>query len=471
MAQMMTSGEVLREARTRKGYELATVARRLRIRPDILRAIEEGDFSAMPPKGYARNMVNAYARLLGLNATDIVNMYLDENYAHQVEKARGKARGSGFVMEPETRRSRLRQNLDASRTGAFGGSSRTDTQESGLQGDQRAGSTQRMSRHLYDDRTQFSRDDYGATHNRTVNPNGSRDFRSNHSGYSGTSFAALPDNTRSRRRERTIHVGQTPMEYKPSRLPAIFQSRLVVGIAIAAVIALILVLVFFVFLRGGQSHDEDVAQLPVSGVSDTTEDSESSSSASVEVAPTSARIVYSVLAGQECYLETFADGKIVSGETLTGPDEKTVETKTTWTISTWTPEALRVTVNGEEVTLTPNEEYGGAYAYTVDFAKILQEWNKTHGNSASTREAAVANAANAASQEKSQAAAQAAAQSAQSAQAVSQMQSVDTQTTDEYYDGYDDGYYDESTYADDQSYYDDTVQNYYEDETVYYDEA
>ena len=36
MAQM-TSGKVLRETRERKGYELDTVARRLRIRPDILR--------------------------------------------------------------------------------------------------------------------------------------------------------------------------------------------------------------------------------------------------------------------------------------------------------------------------------------------------------------------------------------------------------------------------------------------------
>ena len=76
MAQM-TSGKVLRETRERKGYELDTVARRLRIRPDILRAIEAGDFDAMPPRGYTRNMVNAYARLLGLNPTEIVNMYLD----------------------------------------------------------------------------------------------------------------------------------------------------------------------------------------------------------------------------------------------------------------------------------------------------------------------------------------------------------------------------------------------------------
>ena len=50
MAQM-TFGTVLQEARERKGLDLSTAARRLRIRPDILRSIEEDDFARMPPRG------------------------------------------------------------------------------------------------------------------------------------------------------------------------------------------------------------------------------------------------------------------------------------------------------------------------------------------------------------------------------------------------------------------------------------
>ncbi|MEG0324103.1 MAG: helix-turn-helix transcriptional regulator, partial [Raoultibacter sp.] len=91
-------GMVLRDARERKGYDLANAARRLRIRPDILQAIEASDFSRMPPRGYARNMVNAYARYLGLNPTEITRMYLDECYAFQVGKARMDARSTGFDM-------------------------------------------------------------------------------------------------------------------------------------------------------------------------------------------------------------------------------------------------------------------------------------------------------------------------------------------------------------------------------------
>ena len=81
MATQMSFGAILREARERRGLDLTTAARRLRIRPDILRAIEENDFSRMPPRGYTRNMVNAYARLVGLNPTELTRMYLDEAYA------------------------------------------------------------------------------------------------------------------------------------------------------------------------------------------------------------------------------------------------------------------------------------------------------------------------------------------------------------------------------------------------------
>ena len=57
-----TSGMLLREERERQGFDINVVGRRLRIRSDILRSIESGDFSNIPPRGYARNMVNAYAR-------------------------------------------------------------------------------------------------------------------------------------------------------------------------------------------------------------------------------------------------------------------------------------------------------------------------------------------------------------------------------------------------------------------------
>ena len=58
----MNFGDVLRQARERSGEDIVSVARRIRIRPDILERIEASDLDGMPPRGYSRNMINAYAR-------------------------------------------------------------------------------------------------------------------------------------------------------------------------------------------------------------------------------------------------------------------------------------------------------------------------------------------------------------------------------------------------------------------------
>ena len=43
-------GTALREARERRGMDINTAATRLRLRPDILFAIEDDDFSRLPPR-------------------------------------------------------------------------------------------------------------------------------------------------------------------------------------------------------------------------------------------------------------------------------------------------------------------------------------------------------------------------------------------------------------------------------------
>ena len=368
----MTSGKVLREARERKGYDLNTVARRLRIRPDILRAIEAGDFSAMPPRGYTRNMVNAYARLLGLNPTDIVNMYLDEAYANQVERARGSAPSSGFNMERDTRRSRNRTSAGTSYNRSYE-SDRTSTI--------RSSSTQ-ATRVLYDDGTRFARDDYGVTRERTSRPGVSdRDFLSHHSGYDTSNFSFLDEQAQGRS-GRSVYAGQTPYTWRASRLPAFLHSR--VFIVIAAVIAALLIGgIAFAVVGGNKANDkEDVSQLPVSGVADTTGES-SESAAKVELAPTSARVIYSVPSGSDCYVETYVDGKMTP-EMLTGPVERSVEVTGVWVITTYSPETINVTVDGNKVELKIDSHYNDMYAYTVDFPAILQKWNSDHGISTSS---------------------------------------------------------------------------------------
>lgn len=73
-----TIGERLAEARRIKGETIEEVSDRLRIRPSILLAIETSNFSHMPHKGYAHNMVSSYARYLGLNSVQATEQFLRE---------------------------------------------------------------------------------------------------------------------------------------------------------------------------------------------------------------------------------------------------------------------------------------------------------------------------------------------------------------------------------------------------------
>ncbi len=104
-------GDILRDARQRTGEDLVSVARKLRIRPDILERIEASDLAGMPPRGYSRNMINAYARYLGLNPTDVVKNYLDSQYRAQVENARKNIRPTGFDMSGAKRHHGLREEV------------------------------------------------------------------------------------------------------------------------------------------------------------------------------------------------------------------------------------------------------------------------------------------------------------------------------------------------------------------------
>jgi len=389
VAQSMTSGTILAQARERKGMDLNTVARRLRIRPDILRAIEAGDHAAMPPRGYTRNMVNAYARLVGLNPTEIVDLYLEEAYANQVEKDRYDDPRSLRFRSSDAARSRSRSTTP----------NRDEAYERMIQRDH--GHSSALGRALYDDRTQFSRDDYGVTRERNNRSGRSeRDFLSHHSGYSADDFAK-PAPRIGFQRQRAIHVGTTPSHYSAPRF-SFLSSRLPIIIAAAVVVIIAIVLAMFIFGGKDDQPSTDVSTLPVSGLNDTTktEEDEDDVEPVREVAPTSAHVNYSVAAGHEVYAEFYINDEF-SAEMLTGPESRNVEVTGTWTITTWTPDDITVTVDGEKVTLTADEKYNGMSSYTVDFGKKLEEWNATHDSSASRREAANAAATAAAQQAES----------------------------------------------------------------------
>ena len=396
----VTCGTILRRAREQKGYDLDSVARRLRIRPDVLRTIEHDDFANMPPRGYARNMVNAYSRLLGLNPTDVVNKFLDDAYAYDVKHLReqpSKRGNGGFEIGHEKRYSRADAKKDEAEANTLRGQ--------GLR------SSSSVGRVLYDDRTEYARRSYGAnaddmdeTDNWRSSSHGSRNRNRNSEGTSAGIGAAGPRNGNrrgvSRREERagigTVYAGSN--EYSNGFLGGSDQrgrsnrsiysanaSSGLVGklpIIIAAAVVLIIIIIVLSFIIGNRnSVQSNVADLPVTGISDTTTSEDEEVTPVVELAPTSVQVTYEVKNGQDAYLEIYVDDGEATAEMINGPATKTVEVTGKWTITTWAKDAITLTVDGEKVEMTSNEDYGGMYAYTVDFNAVLEAWNAEHPNS------------------------------------------------------------------------------------------
>jgi cytoskeleton protein RodZ len=77
-APLETVGQDLRAARLRRGDDLATVSRVLKIRKDHLEALEEDRIEALPGRTYAVGFVRSYADYLGLDAVQCVERFKAE---------------------------------------------------------------------------------------------------------------------------------------------------------------------------------------------------------------------------------------------------------------------------------------------------------------------------------------------------------------------------------------------------------
>lgn len=69
---MRVRGELLKEARLKKGLRLEEVSESIKIRPQYLYAIEEGLLEVLPPGIIAKGFVKAYARFLGVDPQEVI---------------------------------------------------------------------------------------------------------------------------------------------------------------------------------------------------------------------------------------------------------------------------------------------------------------------------------------------------------------------------------------------------------------
>lgn len=347
-------GNVLKEARLAKGWDLASVSRELRIRQDIIVAIENSDFRRMPSRGYARNMIIAYSRLLGLNAQDVSRMYLDQEYAFQVEQAHQNV-SEAIRMHDPSRESRSSRSSTSSFDRVRSSGSRT------------------RSSGAFDDRNQYDGSSNG--YGRAVYSQNPDVYPTLQGGHPSTHKA----------RRSAMGEGKYGNMYSaPRNIPNPHRYR---NIAIVA-IAVVVVVVALVLALTMSHHTQTQANIPVTGaqsVGTTTDeaaskqqDSAQQQSAVVETAPTEFTLKYTVDKGSQSYIEVYVDDVVQESATVTGAAEKSYTSSTKIRFVATETTGVTVYINDEAQQLETNSS--GIVNTTYNFSDILEQWYTAHPN-------------------------------------------------------------------------------------------
>jgi cytoskeleton protein RodZ len=80
------AGAMLREKRIELGIDEKSIASKLKMRMDQLRAIELSDYAKLPGRTYAVGFIRAYAKTLGLDAEALVDQFKSETQSHELGK-------------------------------------------------------------------------------------------------------------------------------------------------------------------------------------------------------------------------------------------------------------------------------------------------------------------------------------------------------------------------------------------------
>lgn len=97
-------GEALRQARENKGWSTSQVAGQLNLTESALRQLEQGSFEQLPGHTFARGYIRAYAKLLGMDQTQMVTAF--DQYTG-TDATGSNVQALGRVVEPV----RLSRNL------------------------------------------------------------------------------------------------------------------------------------------------------------------------------------------------------------------------------------------------------------------------------------------------------------------------------------------------------------------------
>lgn len=80
-------GDTLRDRRHALGISLPRAEKALKIRIELLEALESGDYQSLPAPGYVRGYITSYARLLELDPQPLLSLYKSETGARRFSAA------------------------------------------------------------------------------------------------------------------------------------------------------------------------------------------------------------------------------------------------------------------------------------------------------------------------------------------------------------------------------------------------
>ena len=92
--QITKVGHLLKEMRLQKGLKINEVAKTLCIRQCYLEAIENSDYKEIPVFPYGIGFIRSYADFLGLNSSNIIELYKEETNTKPAKDI--------YVLEPQT---------------------------------------------------------------------------------------------------------------------------------------------------------------------------------------------------------------------------------------------------------------------------------------------------------------------------------------------------------------------------------
>src|SRR5687767_6926962 len=75
---MRTVGQILKEEREKKFYTLDEVEKVTKIRKELLLALEDDDYSKLPPSTFVQGFIKNYGKFLGLDSEKLLAVFRRE---------------------------------------------------------------------------------------------------------------------------------------------------------------------------------------------------------------------------------------------------------------------------------------------------------------------------------------------------------------------------------------------------------